>query len=59
MKAAALHALGASLGAAIAAEAVLALAAFGPPTLVMGALFSHLERSRERVAASASGARWA
>ena len=37
-----LHALGASMGAALAAEAMLAVAAFLLPTLVMGALFSHL-----------------
>ena len=42
MKALVLHALGAGMAAALAAEAVLALLAFGPPTLVMGALFSHL-----------------
>jgi len=41
-KAAALDLLGGGLGAALAAEAVLALAAFGPATVVMGALFSHL-----------------
>ena len=34
--------LGTSFAAAIAAEATLALAAFGLPTVVMGALFSHL-----------------
>lgn len=33
---------GASMSAAIGAEAGLAIAAFGLPTLVMGALFSHL-----------------
>ena len=33
---------GDSMASALAAEAVLALAAFGLPTLVMGALFSHL-----------------
>ena len=33
---------GASLAAPLAAEALLALVAFLPPTLVMGALFSHL-----------------
>lgn len=33
---------GPGVAAALAAEAVLALAAFAPPTLVMGALFSHL-----------------
>jgi spermidine synthase len=46
----ALQAFGASMPAAIAAEAALALVAFGPPTLVMGALFSHLSAR-----ASASG----
>ncbi len=30
------------MAAAVAAEALLALVAFGPPTIVMGALFSHL-----------------
>ena len=34
--------LGASMASALAAEAALALVAFGPPTVVMGALFSHL-----------------
>jgi spermidine synthase len=34
--------LGASLASAIAGEAALALAAFGLPTVVMGALFGHL-----------------
>ena len=34
--------LGGSMAAALAGEAALALLAFGPPTLVMGALFSHL-----------------
>ena len=48
-KALALDALGGSWFAAPAAEAVPALLAFGPATLVMGALFSHL-------ALSASGA---
>ena len=42
VKAMALQAFGGSMTAAIAAEAILALLAFGPPTLVMGALFSHL-----------------
>jgi spermidine synthase len=42
LKALALQGFGASMAAAIAAEAVLALVAFGPPTIVMGALFSHL-----------------
>lgn len=36
------QALGASMAAAVASEAVLALLAFGLPTVVMGALFSHL-----------------
>ena len=35
-------AFGPSMSAALAAEAVTALIVFGPPTLVMGALFSHL-----------------
>ncbi len=34
--------LGASMAAAVAAEAILAVLAFGLPTVVMGALFSHL-----------------
>jgi spermidine synthase len=34
--------LGPSMSAALAAETLTALIAFGPPTLVMGALFSHL-----------------
>jgi spermidine synthase len=42
VKALALRALGGGLAAAVGAEAALALAAFGPPTVVMGALFSHL-----------------
>ena len=58
VKAPAVHGIGASLPAAIAAEAVLALVAFGPPTIVMGALFSHLSR-RAVPRASASGGRWA
>ena len=37
-----LAALGGGMAAALAAEAALALLAFLPPTLVMGALFSHL-----------------
>ncbi|HZE91117.1 MAG TPA: fused MFS/spermidine synthase, partial [Rhizobacter sp.] len=37
-----LQGLGASMASALAAEAALALAAFGLPTVVMGALFSHL-----------------
>ncbi len=42
VKALVLQALGPSMAAAIGAEAALALIAFGPPTIVMGALFSHL-----------------
>ena len=42
--------LGGDMAAGLAAEALLALLAFGPPTVVMGALFSHLSRS-----ASAAG----
>ena len=42
VKAAVLRSLGASLASALAAEVALALAAFLPPALVMGALFSHL-----------------
>ncbi|HEY5374528.1 MAG TPA: fused MFS/spermidine synthase, partial [Polyangiaceae bacterium] len=41
---------GTSVIAALAAEALLALVAFGLPTIVMGALFSHLSRT-----ASAAG----
>lgn len=41
----ALDAFGSGFTASIAAEAALSLVAFGPPTLVMGALFSHLSRS--------------
>ena len=37
--------LGASVTTAIGAEAALAIAAFGLPTLVMGALFNHLSTS--------------
>ncbi len=40
-----LAAFGAGMGAAVAAEAALALFAFGPATVVMGALFSHLGAS--------------
>jgi spermidine synthase len=39
------HLLGGGVAAAIIAEAVPALCAFGPPTIAMGALFSHLSRS--------------
>jgi len=41
----ALSALGASMAAAITAEAALALIAFGPATFVMGAVFSHLSNT--------------
>ncbi len=51
IKAAALQLFGSTMSAAIAAETVLALVAFGPPTIVMGALFSHLSAR-----AAASGA---
>ncbi len=44
VKGAAQHAFGDSALAAIVAEAVPALFAFGPPTIAMGALFSHLGR---------------
>ncbi|HJW10135.1 MAG TPA: fused MFS/spermidine synthase [Albitalea sp.] len=44
-----LHGFGASMAAAVGAEAALALAAFALPTIVMGALFSHLS---ERASAS-------
>ena len=50
VRALALRSFGSSLGAALAAEATVALIAFAPPTLVMGALFSHLSAR-----ASASG----
>jgi spermidine synthase len=46
----ALQAFGDGMSASLAAEALLALVAFGPPTIVMGALFSHLSGS-----ASAAG----
>ena len=42
VKSFALGVMGSGMGAALAAEALLALAAFGFPTMVMGALFSHL-----------------
>jgi spermidine synthase len=44
VKAWAFDTFGASMAAALAAEATLALVAFGLPTIVMGALFSHLSR---------------
>jgi spermidine synthase len=45
-----LEILGTSMATAIGAEAAMAIAAFGLPTIVMGALFNHLSTS-----ASASG----
>jgi spermidine synthase len=42
VKTLALRALGGGIFAAMAAEAALAIAAFGPATVAMGALFSHL-----------------
>ncbi len=45
VKAFLLDQVGTSMAAALAVEAGLALAAFGLPTLVMGALFSHLSAS--------------
>ena len=48
VKALAADTLGVGAHAAIIAEAVPALLAFGPPTLVMGALFSHLSRAALR-----------
>lgn len=50
LKAAVLGGLGAGMAAAVSAETVLAVAAFGLPTLLMGALFSQLS-----VAASTAG----
>ncbi len=44
------EALGGGMAGALGAEVLLAVLAFGPPTIVMGALFSHLSRS-----ASAAG----
>jgi spermidine synthase len=44
VKALALQGLGGSVASAIVAEALPALFAFGPPAIVMGALFSHLSR---------------
>lgn len=44
--------LGGEMSGAVAAEALLALLAFGPATLVMGALFSHLSRTASAVGVS-------
>ena len=52
LKAAVQRALGGGAIAGVAAEAALALAAFGPATIVMGALFGHL--AGRAVAAGAS-----
>jgi spermidine synthase len=52
LKRAALAAFGTSMPAALAAEAALAVAAFLPATLVMGALFSHLATSARAGGAS-------
>jgi spermidine synthase len=52
VKAVLLDHAGASLAAALAAEASLALAAFALPTLVMGALFSHLSARAHRAGVS-------
>lgn len=52
VKAFALHVLGSSMASAIAAETILAVIAFGPPTIVMGALFSHLSASANAAGAS-------
>ena len=51
---AAARALGGGLGAALGAEAALAVVAFAPATLVMGAVFSHLS-DRARAAGIAFG----
>ncbi len=48
VKTCALHLFGTGMGAALGAEAVLAMAAFGPPTVIMGALFSHLTHGATR-----------
>jgi len=48
----ALQAFGSSMAAALAAEALLALLAFGLPTLAMGALFSQLAAEAQRGGAS-------
>lgn len=45
IKQSALTLLGRTLPAALATEALLAVLAFGAPTLLMGALFSHLSRA--------------
>ncbi len=45
-------AFGGDMAAALIAEGLLALLAFGPATIVMGALFSHLSRSASAVGVS-------
>ena len=52
VKAVFLEGLGAGMAPAIGAEAALALLAFGLPTLVMGALFSHLSARASACGAS-------
>lgn len=52
IKAAALEVLGHSVAAALAAEALLAILAFGLPTIAMGAVFSHLSRAASQAGAS-------
>jgi spermidine synthase len=53
IKALALELLGPGMEAALGAEAVLAMAAFGPATVLMGALFSHLA-----ICAGLAGVTW-
>jgi len=48
IKAWALGGFGTSLAAAVATEALLAVLAFGLPTIAMGAVFSHLSRSASK-----------
>jgi spermidine synthase len=48
----ALQIWGGGMTAAVAVEALLAVLAFGPPTLVMGALFSHLSRTANEAGVS-------
>lgn len=51
-KSAIVEALGPGMASALAAEAVVAIGAFLPPTLVMGALFCHLSASARAAGAS-------
>jgi spermidine synthase len=48
----ALSIFGTGFGSALAAEAWLAVLAFGPPTIAMGAVFSHLSRSASQAGLS-------